>query len=245
MLVFPETEKGGVMQPEVTEFTEEEEKEYLRLQKKVGWRRTGTKIFESFFPILTMAVCELAVVRKIDGVDNVLMWRRKDEHYEGWHMPGGYVLVGESDEEWIKRVLAKETRLALKFHFFIRRFNINRTCGIINHFIANFFLCEVEGEPSGGRFFPLTEVPDDTLENHKLYVEHLRAYLLRQKTMRRSKRGITMDGLQNAPEGRWRVVYTNQDYGYLTDDFDSLDKAVKESKLNQANLFDDQGLQIL
>lgn len=168
------------MQPEVTELTEEEKETYLRLQKKVGWKRTGTEIFESFFPILPMVCCELALVRKINGVDSVLMWRRKDAYYDGWHMPGGYILHGESDEEWIRRVLKKETNLELRYYRFITHFNTRPETGWVpNHQVAIMFYCVADGELSVGRFFPLTRIPEDTLGHHRRYVEHLRAYLLR------------------------------------------------------------------
>lgn len=193
------------MQPEVTDLTTEERAEYLRLQKKVGWRRTGTDVFESFFPILPMVPSEQAVVRMIDDVPCVLMWHRSDEHYIGWHMPGGYMLLGETDWQWCERVLKKEADLKLTKVQFIRRFNTRPETGFVpNHQMAHFFLCEAEGEPTKGKFFPLTAIPEDTLGHHKYYIDCLRAHLMRMETMR--ERGIRSDYDDKAPQWKWKTV---------------------------------------
>ena len=65
--------EAWTQQPEVTELTPEELEQYLALQKKVGWRRTGTPAFESFFPILPFTPSEQALVRERGGVKEVLM----------------------------------------------------------------------------------------------------------------------------------------------------------------------------
>src|SRR3989344_9162306 len=133
------------------------------------------------------------------------MWRRKDIHYEGWHMAGGYILRGESDEEWVGRVIKKEMGLALKQFLAIRRFNTRPETGWVpNHQMAIFFLCEVEGESSVGQFFPVyqtVEIPEDTLGHHKKYVDSLRAHFMRMETMRWE--GIRCDYLTKAPEWHW------------------------------------------
>lgn len=241
------------MRPEVTALTDEEREIYLKLQAKVGWKRTGTDVFESFFPILPMVPSELAVVREIDGVKHVLMWRRKDAHYDGWHMPGGYILLGESDHEWIKRVFKKEVNLRLTHFQFIRRFNTRPdTDWVPNHQMAHFFLCEVEGEPTNGKFFPLDKPPEDTLGHHKHYVDCLRAHLMRMETMR--KTGIKFDFMECAPDWQWRCVwYLEPDpvfvprgmRGWQREDFASLDEASKCQEKYGGRLIDDQGLQIL
>lgn len=244
------------MQPEVTELTDEERRIYLKLQAKVGCRRTGTDIFESFFQILPMVACELAVVRKIRGVEHVFMWRRKDVHYDGWHMPGGYLFVGESDEEWIQRVLKKEANLGLENFHFIRPFNLRPETGWVpNHPMAHFFLCRVEGEPSVGQFFPVypvASIPDDTLGHHKKYVDCLRAHFMRMETM--YGHGIHYDYLTKAPEWKWRLAFADlMDYLPTHDfqNFDSLDSALevyhdcKKPDIDNVGLYDDQGLQIL
>jgi ADP-ribose pyrophosphatase YjhB (NUDIX family) len=245
------------VQPEETTLTAEERETYLRLQKKVGNRRTGTDVFESFFQILPMIPCELAVLRQMEGIDHVLMWHRKDAHYEGWHMPGGYLFLGETFEEWVKRVISKETGMTLRSFFQMRTFNTRPETGWVpNHQVAHFFRCVTEGEPSRGQFFPLTQIPEDTLGHHKKFVEVLRAEILREETMR--TKGINKDGFDKAPEWKWMVVTLGAVDGWVTNIYDKLDDAVKYTHANRipstavpgmfvrnAFLLDDQGRQIL
>lgn len=191
-------------QPAVTELTPEELKTYLELQAKVGWQRTGTAVFESFFGILPMVPFECAVVRDIDGEPHVLLWHRDDEHYTGWHMPGKYLLRGETDEEGVRRVLKNEADLELTSFEFIRHFNTRPESGDVpQHQQALFWLCMAEGDPTVGTFFPLTKLPEDILGHHRRYVDHLRAYIMRVNLLRS---GGVSDHQFKAPEWKWLVV---------------------------------------
>ncbi|MSR76512.1 MAG: hypothetical protein EXS68_02875 [Candidatus Ryanbacteria bacterium] len=174
------------------------------------------------------------------------MWHRKDPHYEGYHMVGGYILRGESDEEWLTRCIKKEVNLTLKAFWHIRDFNTRPETGWVpNHQMARFFVCEVEGEPSVGTWFPLDKIPDDTLGHHKKYADCLRAYFMRMDTMR--EKGIRHDYCNKAPEWKWLVNSLDTLDGQVSlIPFDSLDEAVKCMRANRsAFLVDDQGLQIL
>lgn len=251
--------EAWTQQPEVTELTPEELEQYLALQKKVGWRRTGTPAFESNFSIWPFTPSEQALVRERDGVKEVLMWRRKDAYYEGWHMAGGYIIRGESDDEWVNRVIKKETDLTLRRFFPIRRFNTRPETGWVpNHQMAVFFVCEVEGEPSVGKFFPIypkPEIPDDVLGHHVKYLDCLRAHFMRMKAQREGN--ICWDYVEKASQWRWRVVLRDfeldGEYFKSCGDHGSLDTAVKVladhrgSSQEPRNFFlvDDQGLQIL
>lgn len=236
-------------QPEVTELNQEELELYLKLQKKVGWKRSGQAVFESFFPILPVTCSEQAVVRYIDKVPHVLMWYRKDEHYEGWHMPGGYILKGESEWEWTSRVLSKEVGLELKRVEFIRWLNHRAEhWGLPNHQLACLFLCEAEGEVNKGKFFPLTDLPADTMAHHCRMIQHVRAHLIRKETMH--KEGIYQDDMDKAQEGKWLVVTLDSVDLWQNIVCDSLDEAVGFFIRNKASgrgvfLLDDEGKQIM
>ncbi|TSC73313.1 MAG: hypothetical protein G01um101470_162 [Parcubacteria group bacterium Gr01-1014_70] len=161
-------------QPEETQFTPKEQEQFLGLCKKLGWRRTGKDVFEAFFPVFPMALCELAVVREINGIPHVLLWYRDDEHYKGWHMPGGYIARGENPEETARRVLLAETGLRLQSAEFARYCNsYPANAPVPNHQVALLFLCSAEGEPLQGTFFPLDALPLDTLSHHKEYISCL------------------------------------------------------------------------
>lgn len=162
-------------QPEETAFTLEEEEQFLRLTKKLGWKCAGKNVFEAFFPVFPFALCELAVVREINGISHVLLWYRDDEYYKGWHIPGGYILRGEQPEETIRRVLMKETGLTLQKAEFMRYFNAYPSnAPVPNHQVALLFLCAAKGEPRQGTFYPLDAVPSDTLSHHKEYLKFLK-----------------------------------------------------------------------
>jgi len=161
-------------QPEETQFTSEERVEFLRLVKKLGWKRAGKEVFEAFFPVFPMALCEFAVTRIIDDKPHILLWHRDDEHYKGWHMPGGYILRGESMEEVARRVLFKETGLQMRNVEFAHYFNWHPgTASVPNHQIALLFLCAAEGELQQGTFFPFDAIPSDILSHHKEYLAYL------------------------------------------------------------------------
>lgn len=241
------------MQPEVTELSDEERDLYLKLQAKVGWKRTGTEVFESFFPILPFVPSEQALVRTCaDGSKEVLMWYREDPHYKGWHMVGGYILHGESDEEWLARCIKKETDLKLSSFWHIRDFNTRPETGWVpNHQMARFFVCEVKGEPSVGTWFPLNAIPEDTLGHHKKYIDCLRAHFMRMETM--CQKGIWHDHKSKAPQWKWRVCNWNYfgesadrvDSGRVYDALDDAVAAFRSFEAPLAYLVDDQGLQIL
>ena len=209
------------LQPAVTKLLPEQQQHLIELLKQVGWQRTGPEIFEAImFPIFPAVPSECAVIRNIKDVPHILMWHRDDEHYTGWHMPGGYMLRGETDFECCARVLKKENGLELKKISFIRNFNTRPETGWVpGHQLARFWLCEMIGRPTNGTFFPLTALPEDTLGHHKKYIEHLRAFFLRRKTMREV--GIWYDGWHCAPEGQWICAYGKQ-----TSTYNTLDEAV-------------------
>jgi len=176
--------------PQVTELSPEEVQIAVRLLSRAGTHRTGTELFEAIWRMVPMAPSELVVDRKIDGVWHALMWRRPktDRNYPPFlHLPGGYPLVGETDAEWVGRVLKKEAGLTLVRHYFVRRINMRPSTGWVkNHQLANMFFCEVEGEPTDGVWVPLDTVnKDDTLGHHVYYAQLVRAHLMRMETMRK------------------------------------------------------------
>jgi len=238
------------LQPAVTKLLPEQQEHLIAMLQQVGFERTGKDVFEAFFPILPFVPSEQAVVKEINGVRHVLMWHRDDVFYRGYHLPGGYLLRGESYLEWCGRVLKKETGLLIKKAELIRTFNTRPETGWVpNQQIAHFFLCTVEGEPTHGQFFPITQVPQNTLGHHKKYVEeYLRAFFLRRETMRQG--GIWNDGLYVAPEWNWLVVASNEKWEKSEVVFDTLDKALAQVDLHRqttglAVLYDDLGHEIV
>ncbi|TSC73310.1 MAG: hypothetical protein G01um101470_159 [Parcubacteria group bacterium Gr01-1014_70] len=196
------------LQPAVTQLSPEEKNQLVNLLSRVGWQKTGKEIFEAImFPIFPATQSECAIVRQINSEPHVLMLYRDDEHYTGYHMLGKYILRGESYEQWVRRTVGAEAGLELVTFEFIRCFNTRPETGWVpGHQMAHFWYCEVEGEPTNGKFYPLTAIPDDTLGHHKKYVDCLRAFLLRRTMM---KVGIFFDGVARAREWHWLCVAYN------------------------------------
>jgi hypothetical protein len=183
-----------------------------------------------------------------------IMWERpaNDHNYPQFfkHFPGGYPLVGESDKQWITRVLEKEVGVRVIDYQFVRRFNTRPETGWVkNHQMANMFLCEVEGEPTKGEYVPLDSPPEKLLGHHKKYVDCVRAFLLRRETM--CDHGIRWDGYYRATEWKWVcATYDELRSKRFYHEVDTLDEALaylysngEKGRLN--HLFDDQGQQIL
>lgn len=242
------------LQPAVTKLLPEQQQHLIEMLKQVGWQKTGKDIFEAIlFPLFPAVASECGIVRVIDNVPHVLLWYREDEYYKGHHMPGKYLLRGEDDESWIRHTISNETGLTLKQYQFIRRFNTRPETGWVpGQQIAHFWYCEVEGEPSNGKFYPLIALPEDTLGHHKKYVEYLRAFFMRRNTMR--KVGIRHDGKQCASEWRWLcyVLHSSEPDPPGIVEYDTLDEALNrcnewrvEDGGNIVHLYDDMGQQIV
>ena len=239
------------LQQEETTLNSEEEEQLFALWRKVGWKKTGPLIEKILlkFPIPNS---EQAVVRGTDGKWEIFLVPRpmNDKWYTpgGLHMPGGYILRGENNWEWCSRVFSKES---IKFRLLsmepIRFLNTHPDTGHIPwHQLAMLWLCQVEGEPATGAFYPIDNVPEHTLGHHKIFVQHVYTYLIRRKMLREN--GI-LDGHYFAPEGKWLVridafdefARGSQVCGTLYEALDLMDQYSQDS----ADLFDDQGHHIL
>lgn len=236
------------LQPAITQLLPEQQEHLIKMLEQVGWQKTGKEIFEAImFGIFPAVPSECAIVREINGVPHVLMWYRNDNDYTGHHMPGKYMIRGQSDEEHVRYTLLNETGLTLRKMEFIRRFNTRPDTGWVSgQQIAQFWYCQADGEPIKGTFYPLTALPEDTLGHHRKYIDCLRAFLLRRETMRQS--GICNDGMYVAPEWGWLVVASEKwkkierIFYTLHDALDYVEVCKNHGSF--ATLFDDLGQEI-
>ena len=96
-----------------------------------------------------------------------------DKSYSGmWHLPGGYVLAGEEQDEFLRRLILKELGLehslaiALRFGGFVHN-NPHEERGHLIHmpWVVEF----PEGmlpESEKARFFRIYQLPDNTIRHH-------------------------------------------------------------------------------
>jgi len=115
-----------------------------------------------------IVVVELCIV---DAQGAVLLTWRDDEHWRGWHFPGGFMGPGESVAEACARVAQRELGAA---------FVLGGVVGVESwpsHPFASpvALLCRgtLDGPPSDGRFF--AEVPADLIVEQRAYFASLAA----------------------------------------------------------------------
>lgn len=236
-------EQDNNKQPETTNLSDGEKATLLKLLKKVGNCKSGKEIFEAFWPIFPMVPVETAILREIGGRPHILLWYREDEHYKGWHVPGKYILYGETYLEAVRRVLEDETGTKLRSAQFLRNFNIRPETGWVpNHQLNMLYLAEAEGEPTQGEFFPLETLPETTLPYHKYYVECVRAHFMREEVIHEGKLARAHD-YNAAPEWKWRVNFADSQDGQIVNTLNEALAILKEKreKGTSAWIVDDQG----
>lgn len=104
---------------------------------------------------------ELIIVRD----NKVLLTYRKDDYWDGWHTPGGYIGPGESWKDTASRVAQRELGCGVTFDRYLRSFN--QTDNPRTPDISNLILCRPEGEPKTGKWF--NAMPDNILAHHKKF----------------------------------------------------------------------------
>jgi ADP-ribose pyrophosphatase YjhB (NUDIX family) len=149
--------------------TEEEVRELARLLRKVSAEGLGVPHFpkEAFVAlkgVVSQIAVELLVTR--DGRD-VLLTPRHDKHWDGWHLPGGFVGVDESLERACARIGARELGVNVR----MRR--------LVGHYawtdhpyasaVSLLCACELDGPPHDGEFFH--ELPASLIAQQRALLE--------------------------------------------------------------------------
>ncbi|MDB4976265.1 MAG: hypothetical protein JWN48_4606 [Myxococcaceae bacterium] len=130
----------------------------------LGTPRTPKEVFGAFKGVVTQPAVELLVTRS--GSD-VLLTRREDRHWHGWHLPGGFVGVEETLEAAATRIAKVELGTGAKLQRIVGHYTWP------NHPYASALsllcLCELEGAPADGQFFE--PLPDDLLAGHRALLQ--------------------------------------------------------------------------
>jgi len=124
-------------------------------------------IWYAVHSILALPTVEIIMTR--NGKDFLLAYR-KDEYFDGWEIPGGFIGYKESLSEACVRIAKREVGLKPKFEKVI-------TAEVwedhpYSSGVSIVCVCTVKGEPRRGEFF--TEIPQDTISHH---ADFLRAFL--------------------------------------------------------------------
>lgn len=124
----------------------------------------GTELFEALITIVPQACVEALVLDNLDNPQRIYLSWREDQHYRGWHCPGTFIRFGETFEIALRRVLRREINVGTNR---FQSTNIQYSCmDSRGHTIGTVWLVKPEGEPTGGRWFPIDDLPYPILPHH-------------------------------------------------------------------------------
>lgn len=125
---------------------------------------TPFAIWTELATILPAPAVEVLVTRT--GRD-FLLTKRNDKYWQGWHIPGGFMLAKESVENACLRIAKKE--LGIKVNFT----SILMIYAWTNHPFANALslvcICRPDGNPLDGHYFQ--EIPRNVIIPHRKFLK--------------------------------------------------------------------------
>ena len=123
----------------------------------------GKKLFNKIVKLVPFVACEVLIYDKRKGV---LLLKRHDQYYNGWHIPGGLLRFRESFDERIQAVAREELDIHISSHELIDTYNfIDDPRG---HTIGFVFLCKTSDTPTTGKWFK--KIPKNLIAHHKPFV---------------------------------------------------------------------------
>jgi len=148
--------------------TREEIKDLIRLLKKVK--------IPAPYPVF-VALCKSVPLIAIDlaimpDKNSVLLTYRKDDFYDGWHLPGTILRYGESVEMAYKRVAREELGISILNPKFVSWFDIffdPRDKGV-----ALLFMVKPKIKPGIGEYFSLRRMPKKFLRSQWPEIKYLK-----------------------------------------------------------------------
>lgn len=138
--------------------------ELARLLRRVGQSGCGVprlpkEVFVALKGVCAQVAVEVLVLR--DG--EVLLTERHDQHWSGWHIPGGFVGCEESLESACDRIarteLGRPARLVTLLGSYTWR---DHPYASLTSLLCR---CELVGEPAEGKFFG--RLPSDLIPEHR------------------------------------------------------------------------------
>ncbi|MBI2098097.1 MAG: NUDIX hydrolase [Candidatus Wildermuthbacteria bacterium] len=131
----------------------------------------GTELFEALLKIVPQACVETVVVDDLNHPHRIYLTWREDEHYRGWHCPGTYIRLGESFEDAIRRVLQQEINVELR-NFRSTKIQYSHVDSR-GHTIGTVWLVQADGEPTGGKWLRVSQLPEPTLPHHVQFIQEV------------------------------------------------------------------------
>ncbi len=130
------------------------------------------EIFSSLLKVSPAAVVELVVTS--DQGKSFLLTMRKDEHFDGWHFPGGFIGYNETFEQACQRIAKRELGVELKNIQFLNVLNYNHGEDPRGHLVALVFMAVPSSAPSVGIYFQAA--PEKSIAHVPLIINVIKTY---------------------------------------------------------------------
>lgn len=124
------------------------------LKKSASIPRMPRELFEVYVSKGVNVIVELVIFNKVGKI--LLTWR-DDKFYHGWHIPGGFMGVGETLEQAAQRIAKREIGRRVTNLKFTSLLNY-RDQDPRSHSFCILHTCRAEKAPKNGRFFSVAEM---------------------------------------------------------------------------------------
>ncbi len=144
-----------------------------------GTGRLPAEIFYALMPQVVSAPIELGVFRRKSSRLEILLTQRPadDPHFtpNGWHMPGVVMIVTDmSEKDALKRLIS--TELEHSFLIAPRRvgqFFVNAELCPVRPAQSALYVAKVQDYTGKGTFFPVRDLPENTLAHHVVLLQEM------------------------------------------------------------------------
>jgi len=112
---------------------------------------------------------ELMGFRIVNQKPEILLIYRKDEYYDGYHVPGAVLIPGQKIEDALSNLLKRELGDNVRINHleFVKYFEMLKGSGIgqnsRGHEIKIVFAGKIEGEPKNGEWFAKNNLPNNII----------------------------------------------------------------------------------
>jgi ADP-ribose pyrophosphatase YjhB (NUDIX family) len=123
------------------------------------------KVWNEIATLVPLPAVEVLIVK--DSPTRFLLTERHDKNWNGWHIPGGFILYKESLEDACHRIAQKELGVSVRLKKFVTIYAWkNHPYGAPLSIIC---LCKTNQKPKDGKFFE--KIPNDIISHHGDFIK--------------------------------------------------------------------------